>query len=266
MTDAILHDRLPQAPWLDPAAWRLPGVQPLGRDEWLIRDEVFDQQMRLCDRLIATRPDDVHSLMPEAAPAARECLALVLDTLASDPGYRIDASAVLRPDGQTVPIDSDNPLLTIGRLIQADVCLMQQRGDEHALTGAILCFPASWTLSEKIGRPLSAIHIPIPEYDADITRRVQRLFDAIRPEQPMWRANAILHHDPALFHPQSEQSPHATRQSGQAGTYLRSERQTLRRLPVTGAVVFTIHTYMIPVERLSDEQRAGLATAELKSA
>lgn len=266
MTDAILHDRLPQAPWLDPAAWRLPGVQPLALDDWLIRDEVFDQQMRLRDHLIATRSGDVHSLMPEAVPAARECLALVLDTLANDAGYRIGASTVLRPDGQLVPIDSDNPLLTIGRLIQADVCLMEQSGDEHALTGAILCFPASWTLSEKIGRPLSAIHIPIPEYDSNVTRRVQRLFDAIRPERPMWRANAILHHDPSLFHPQSEKSPHAIRQSGHAGTYLRSERQTLRRLPVTGAVIFTIHTYMIPADRLSDDQRAGLATADLKSA
>ena len=34
---------------------------------------------------------------------------------------------------------------------------------------------------------------------------------------------------------------------------LRTERQTLRRLPRTGAIVFTIRTYLTPVEHFKDE-------------
>jgi hypothetical protein len=34
---------------------------------------------------------------------------------------------------------------------------------------------------------------------------------------------------------------------------LRTERQTLRRLPRSGAIVFTIRTYLTPVERFKDE-------------
>jgi hypothetical protein len=34
-----------------------------------------------------------------------------------------------------------------------------------SLTAAILCFPASWTLAEKLGRPLGAIHGPVAGYD-----------------------------------------------------------------------------------------------------
>jgi hypothetical protein len=39
--------------------------------------------------------------------------------------------------------------------------------------------------------------------------------------------------------------------------YLRSERQCLLRLPKTRAIVFSIHTYVLPVTALSPEQRAA---------
>lgn len=263
MDDPILHDRLPDAPWLDPAAWRLPGVQPLDPALWLIRDEAFAAQMALRDRLIAGTEPLVHALLPAALPAAQECLEMVIEALSADEGYRFGAAEALRPDGVTVPIDRDRPLIAVGRLMQADVCLMEEGEDEHVLTGAILCFPASWTLSEKIGRPLMRIHKPVATYDAAIGMRVQRLFDAIRPGQVLWRANAIRHHDPSLFHPRREEDSLAVRRGGPSGPYIRSERQTFRRLPDSRAVAFTIHTRMIPVDRLTPGQRDALPGAGL---
>jgi len=35
---------------------------------------------------------------------------------------------------------------------------------------------------------------------------------------------------------------------------LRTERQTLRRLPISGAIIFTIRTYVIPLEELGRER------------
>lgn len=35
---------------------------------------------------------------------------------------------------------------------------------------------------------------------------------------------------------------------------LRTERQTLRRLPHSGAIVFTIRTYLVPIEQLGKEK------------
>ena len=265
MDDIVLHDTLRVAPWLDPALWRLPGVKPLDVEDWLIRDEAFAGQMSLRDSLIATRGEKVHGLLEHGIPAAVECLDLVVEALAADADYRIAPDRVTRPDGVTVTLDRAAPLLTLGRLIQADVCLMQESPDGHVLTGAILCFPASWTLAEKLGRPMLSIHEPVPEYDGDVGARVQRLFDAIRPERPLWRANAVLHSDPTLFHPRSECDPPTVRRGPGGGRYLRSERQTLRRLPETGAVVFTIHTTVIPLDRLSADQKEGLAGITLKS-
>ena len=251
----ILQTALPFAPWMDPRTNRLPGVLPLEGDDWLRVDEAFGAQMAERDRLLAGMPDLVHALLPQAVPAATELYRRVLARLAAEPGYDVQPDRVLRPDGVTVPLDPSQPLLTLGRLVQEDLCLLEAEGDEHVLTGANLCFPASWTLAQKIGRPLSAIHIPVPSYDDGITRRVQRMFDAIRPEQPLWRGNSLLYDDPTLFQPRPE-GVHRPRPVEK--TYLRSERQCLLRLPETRAVVFTIHTYVLRRSDLPPDAEAAI--------
>ena len=168
---------------------------------------------------------------------------MVLRHLRAKPGYHFEESRVTRPDGITVTPDPHDPLASLGNLVQEDFCLLEKRGDEHVLTGAILCFPASWTLSEKFLKPLGVIHRPVAPYDGDMARRVQRMFDAIRPEQPLWRANALFYDDPTLFAPLAEAQPHAA--PSPDARYLRSERQSLVRLPKSRAVVFSIHTYMV---------------------
>lgn len=242
---AILQRHLPDLPWMAPATARLPGIQPAAAGDWLRRDEAFAGQMAERDRLIRDAPEAVHALMPAARPAADELLGMVLAKLMAVPGYQIGPDRVLRPDGVSVPLDPAAPLLTLGRLVQEDFAIHLAQGDEHALMAAILCFPASWTLAEKIGRPLTAIHTPVEVYDDGLARRVQRLFDAIRPGQVLWRANALLYEDPALHQPRREGE---TRPKPQSRNYLRSERQCLLRLPVSGAVVFSIHTVVVHVD------------------
>jgi hypothetical protein len=260
MTDPILQSHLPFAPWMDPRTARLPGVLPVEGDDWLRVDDAFAAQMAERDRLFAEEPDLVHGLMEDARPAAEELYRLILSRLADVPGYQIGPNTAVRPDGVTVPLNPAMPMLTVGRLVQEDLCLMQKQGDEHVLTAAALCFPASWWLPEKLGRPLMGIHVPVPDYTDDIARRVQRLFDAIRVEQPLWRANALVYRDPTLHQPRQEKDPRTDRRGG---SYVRSERQVLRRLPETGAVVFSIHTYVVRIETLTPEELAGLTEARL---
>ncbi|HAW48780.1 MAG TPA: DUF3445 domain-containing protein, partial [Roseovarius sp.] len=166
----------------------LPGIAPLDPATWLRVDEAFAAQMAERARLLAGRRDDVIAVTEGAGPAMDELLQFVLDWLAAHgDGYDISAREVRRPDGVTVPLDRADPMGTLGHLVQEDLCLMEKRGEEHVLTAAVLCFPASWRLAEKIGRPLTAIHVPVPEYDAGLARRVQRLFDGVQPGRPLWR-------------------------------------------------------------------------------
>ena len=254
---AILQSRLPFAPWVDPRQRRLPGIRPLEADDWLMVDDAYAAQMAERDRLIAERPGEVMAALPEAAPAVAELMERFPSALAGLPGYRVGRGAVTRPDGVRVALDPARPLATLGRLSQADLCLMERRGAEHVLTAAVLCFPAGWTLAEKLGRPLVRIHAPVAEYGPELAARVQRLFDAIRPEQPLWRVNVLAYATPELFAPRTEGDPRP--QPAGHGGYVRSERQCLVKLPRTGAVVFSIHTAVVPHAALSPAEAEALA-------
>ncbi len=256
----ILQSRLPFSPWMDPRTARLPGVLPVEGDDWLRVDDAFAGQMAERDRLFAINPDGVHALLDRGRPAATELYSVILGRLCKVAGYEVGPTSVRRPDGVVVPLDPDQPLLTLGRLVQEDLCLMERDGDEHLLTGAALCFPASWWLAEKIGRPLTGIHVPVPSYDADIARRVQRMFDAVRVEQPLWRMNALVYVDPTLHQPRREADPRTNRRGG---SYVRAERQCFVRLPVSRAVVFSIHTYVVRTDALTEAERTGLEEARL---
>lgn len=259
MQDApILQDRLPHLPWIDPRTRRLPGILPVLGQDWLRIDEAYVPQMALRDRLIAAEPDRVHALLPQARPAAEKLYQATLDWLRSAPGFTLATTTATRPDGVTVPLDPTRPLLSLGRLVQEDLCLMERQGEEYVLTGAILCFPASWSLDQKIGRPLTGIHDPVPVYDADLARRVARLFDAIRPEQPLWRMNYLTYDDFVLHQPRREGEK---RPQPKDHVYIRCERQCLLRLPETRAVVFTIHTYVVDASTVTPDELAALREA-----
>lgn len=260
MTEPVLQSRLPFAPWMDARTWRLPGIIPAGPDSWLAVDEAFAAQMAVRDRLIAERPERVLGLLERARDAAGELLDAVLERVRATPGYAVSAAEVRRPDGVTVALDRDDPMPVLGRLVQEDLCLLMQEGDEAVLVGAALCFPASWTLAEKLGRPMVRIHEPVTHYTDDVARRVQRLFDAIRPGQPLQRWNALVYDDPELHQPRLEgqRRPRPVRHD-----YLRSERQVLVRLPVSRAVVFAIHTHVVRIADLEPEARAAMAAAGL---
>ncbi|ANT61217.1 hypothetical protein AYJ57_13060 [Salipiger sp. CCB-MM3] len=220
----------------------LPGIAPLDPADWLQVDDAFAPQMEERARLLREVRETVLGIEPEAMPAAQELLEVVLAHLPG--GYTRDGEQVTRPDGVVVTLDRGDPMGTLGVLVQEDLCLLQKRGDEHVLTGAVLCFPAGWRLADKISRPLSIIHVPIPEYDDNIGRRVQRLFDGVQQGRPLMRVNRLFHDDPLLHQPVPRRSNN-DRAAPETAPYLRSERQCLLRLPETRAVVFSIHTYVV---------------------
>lgn len=225
------------------AAARLPAMRPVAPGDWLRVDAAYAAQLAEKARLVACHRDRVIAALPEAAEAATELLRTVLADLADHPAFAADGDAILCPDGRRVTPDPDDPLGTLGKLAQEDFCLLQKTGAEHRLTAAVLCFPAAWTLAEKLGRPLTGIHAPVAPYDATVAPRVQRLFDGVRAGHPLERANLLRYDSPDLFQPHTEAAP---RPVGRPDSpFERSERQCVLRLPRSGAVVFSIHTTVV---------------------
>jgi hypothetical protein len=183
-------------------------------------------------------------MQADALAAAREVLEQALPLL-PQMGFTRLPHGLRCPDGRVVVVDRDQPLLTLGHLLQEDICILQKQGGEHVLTGAVLCFPANWRLADKAGRGLAGIHAPVEEYDANLTARVQRLFNAVRAGQPLWRFNRLTYRDADLHQP-------FRKNDGGQGDFIRMERQCILRLPRTQAVVFSIHTYVVRETGLGD--------------
>ena len=235
----ILNSRLPIKAWLDPKTSRLPGVQPVAIQDWLQRSDTFEAQTAHRRDLIARKRETVFQTTPEAEAACIELRDII--------------HAEAEQDDWTT---SDHPLLEAAVNIQEDLCILQKQGDTHDLTAAVMCFPSSWDVRQKIRRSIANIHNPVPEFSA-VSNIVERMLSAIRIEQPLGRANFLIYTDPELHQPRGEGiskpiDPLAPR-------YIRVERQTFRRLPKTLAVVFAIHTYIVPESALSPQEHAALS-------
>lgn len=227
---------------MDPRLSRKPGTRPLDLAQWIERDAKAAHEIAYRLRLLQTRRDIVLAQTPQCAEAEAELYAMLSTHL-----------------GHQGPSDP-SPLAQLCGLAQEDFCILEKPadGEEYVLTAGLLCFPSRWSLAEKIGRRLTAIHAPVPDYSEDVARRVGRLFEAIREGHPLWRANWTLHSTPELHQPSGA---FRQKEGTEDGFYIRVERQTFVRLPQTQAVVFGIRTYVDPIEALIPDKAAGLVHA-----
>ena len=85
---------------------------------------------------------------------------------------------------------------------------------------------------------------------------VDRFFDRLEVDSPRWRLNWNLSDDDSLYQPGGKYRTEPAADLSAAGVpdriWLRVERQTLRRLPMTGAVVFGIRIHQDLLGRLAD--------------
>ncbi len=224
------------------------GLTPLGEAEWLAPDAKLGQMLATKRDLLATRRDAVFRILPEAESAASELLGLLARHLADrfPAVYRRNGGHLLnRATGETwdIAAPSHHPLDLAGRLVAEDLCLMQADDTGYRLTGAALCFPNRWRLADKLGQPLEAIHEPVPGYAPALARPVAHFFAALKPDLIVSRVNWGIADDPALFQPHGREADSAiTASNAGEALWLRVEGQTLRRLPESGAVLFTIRT------------------------
>lgn len=88
---------------------------------------------------------------------------------------------------------------------------------------------------------MTQIHSPVARYDEDLQSPVDAVIARLHPDRPLWRVNWGVSNHPSLFQPDI---PPATPEMDPASMWVRVEWQTLRKLPETGAVLFTIRTFV----------------------
>ncbi|ADZ69306.1 heme-dependent oxidative N-demethylase family protein [Polymorphum gilvum] len=252
------------------------GLEPVAPAAWFDPDGHLIAHLDQKARLLAERRDVVFRAEPETGAAQAEVLRMLVAHLseAHPTRYRRAGDAVIVTGAQgatdrRVALDADEPpLLTASRLVQEDLVIMRKGEGGYRLAAASLCFPSSWSLAEKFGQPMAAIHTKVPGFAGRMGQVVDRIFDNLKPDQLVGRLNWSIYDDADLHHPEPKQlTPQieADGASALAALFVRVERQTLRRLPDSGDVLFTIKIHHDPIRALEDHPRraelaAGLLT------
>lgn len=231
---------------LEAKGWRMAmGLRPLDLAHWLEFDEHVEDDLAQKDRLLDRDFDVVVATNPEGDEASRELLGEVRSFLAAH-----------RPESVRVTPRGEHPIVEASRLIQEDLCVLV-REDAWRLRAACVCFPSRWSLATKIATTLDDIHGPVPLYDEQLARPTNAFFDRLTPERSFWRLNWTLLDSPALHQPFGARvAPHGDL----AQWYFRVERQTLRQLPATRAIVFTIRTYVASASALAERDPTFVET------
>ncbi len=240
---------------IDPAKpWLQMGTRQLGDQPWLVDDQNRQSELGLKHQLLAKTGNVVLITANPDAEGAHEAEQETFDLVKAglaERGLQSDFNRVqdeLVASGHIQPTtvlaaSALSPLDLSGRVVQEDLCLLQRSDDGWVLRAASLCFPSRWRLSDKVDRPLGAIHNPVPGYESSLQARVDNLLDKLD-DQIVWRRNWFIHPDPTLHQPSrpANGDPIVASDRCLEDLYLRSERQTLRKLARSGWCLFTIRT------------------------
>ena len=237
------------------------GLSPLEGCSWIEVDTSLRRFHQHKQALADVDREAVYRWLPGSLPAQEELVEQLLRHLLEAHGdaYRRGEDAIhCTAAGFSVPWPpaTADPLWSLSLLVAEDLVIMERGDDGYRLTAASLCSPSHWRLADKLGRPLRDIHDPIPGIHEDLSPRIDRFFDHLRPEHPVERFNWSLQADPGLFHDGRAEAPADAAGGADLTLYYRVERQTLVRLPRTGAVVFTIRVFLHPLEALADRPGA----------
>lgn len=225
-----------------PRTWmggvRRMGLVRVGADEWLWRE--FDRSARRAT--FAARPEAIR-ILPEGAAAAVEAARLVAGT---------------------------DDFTRAAHSVWEDLCLLApDRDGAYRLVAGALGFPTHWSLDDKLGQVLDLIHAPVPGYADQLASGVNHFFTSLAPETIFGRANWFVVPTPEWFYAPARgehgasgaEFAHVTPANAGTALWVRCERQTLRRLPQSGAVLFTIGIAVARLDTLPATQIAQIAEA-----
>lgn len=253
------------------------GLKPLDFNRWIEVDGFLLPHLTEKQRLYAEIPEKVFVEEDGTRDAQREVLDLLSAHLeAAHPGTHCRNGA--EPIGFEGTIDRlppalrEAPLAKASLLVQEDLILMRRDERGWRLAAGSLCFPSSWSLREKFGKPLQEIHEPVPGFGPGTrpAELINRMFDGLQ-GQAVERFNWSIQADDRLYHPLSnvERIDRATNRPSRfpdgdvnAHAFIRVERQTLRKLPASRDILFTIRIHLDPLKVLeAHPDRATLAAS-----
>ncbi|MCQ6281198.1 DUF3445 domain-containing protein [Bacillus sp. EB600] len=155
------------------------------------------------------------------------------------------------------------PLDFIGRHVQEDLIYLAQRDGELYMDAGQLCFPANWSIAFDLGMKFLEIHSPVPKAftGSGLAEKVRSFILRMEAGKPWTRFNwsitvePILDTAPETFDEWGSKKENVTVDNAGHLVCLRVEDQRLFRLPRSNGILFGIHTHLITLDELCENQK-----------
>ncbi|KAL5117631.1 hypothetical protein ACEQ8H_004524 [Pleosporales sp. CAS-2024a] len=234
-------------------------------DWWLELESTYTRRIRERQHLLKEHGDAVLQALPGSELACKELMEMCLQFLcARYPHYfQLDRSNMVFYNHilhTETDIRNTRPLHVLFNNIPEDFALML-RDDKtgfYLFRAGIICSSLGWNVASKIGMRLHQIHAPIPDYKEKMQFSMDRYFAKKATDKPIQRGSWGLEVDQPLYMPPGDAHEKFREQQSPdldlSRCNLRVDWQTLRRLPLSGAVVFNFKALFTPLEEFRDEQ------------
>ncbi|RAM37751.1 heme-dependent oxidative N-demethylase family protein [Arthrobacter globiformis] len=223
-------------------------------------------------RILAADPDRVQ-ILPGMMPACWDLLMYYLRDLAithpehmqlHEDGDLVRWQNHLLGTDQTFVVGDESslqhdPMTFLGREIPDDLLLVKERGGQMHFDAGLVTFAAAWSVTFDAGMSFTEIHQPVPRLTREgITSRAEQFLMRLPADQVFRRVNWTLSAsgsrklDISLEElPEWGQDiPRLVAERNFGNLQLRIELEHFIRLPMSGAVTFSIRTYMASLEEI----------------
>jgi hypothetical protein len=160
-------------------------------------------------------------------------------------------------------LDADlHPLDAAARLVPEDLALLVERDGRLVFGAGSICFPNRWDLRSKIGLPLAAVHAPVAQLNEQLEAPIDKFFARLTPDRSFWRLGWGVLDTADWYTPLDGSAVPRPMAPAAADHFLRVERETIRRFPHTRAVLFTIRTYVTPIQAVAGDAEVSARLAD----
>ncbi|KZF22904.1 alpha-1,2-mannosyltransferase [Xylona heveae TC161] len=233
-------------------------------DWWLELENTYVTRIQQRRDLFAQYGKAVLDHLPGSELACKELMEMALQFLCSRyPQYfslssdkRILHNRIL---GTETDLKAIHPLHVLLENVPEDfgIMLRDPTNGAYYLRAGVICSSLGWNLGLKVGKRLHEIHEPVPDYKEKMQFSMDRFFSKMPTDRPIQRGSWGLEIDEPLFMPPGD--PHEAHRLTQHADLplsrcnLRVDWQTLRRLPLSGAIVFNFKALFTPISEFRDE-------------
>lgn len=235
---------------------------------WIELEKTYARRIRQRQDIYAKHTTDVLDALPGSELACRELMEMVLQfycqrfpqffSLSAD--RTTFTNSIL---GTTTDLAVVAPLHVLLDNCPEDfaVMLRDPRDGMYYFRAGVICSSLGWNVASKLGLQLRDVHKPVPDYKEKMQFSMDRYFAKKPTDKPIQRGSWGLEIDEPLYMPPGD--PHEAYRGFQLEPAqlplerinFRVDWQTLRRLPLTGAIVFNFKCVFNGVGQFRDEPR-----------